>query len=194
LQFWAASSFAHSLRNYAREQGLLWYVACMLPIAYSDQPFLWRMLIAPDTFVAFVPDREREVFDAAAEGSFPPFILEVISAASEGEDRRTKRRVYELLGAQEYALFTPLDNSPSTLQGYRRDASGAFVPWQPDSEGRLWSEVLGLFLVARGPLLQAQTPDGRLLLTPEQANAELRRSEEEVERLRRELARYRGSK
>jgi HAMP domain-containing protein len=75
----------------------------------------------------------------------------------------------------------------------------------PDEQGRLWSAVLGLHLVVRGRLLQAQTPEGRLLLTPEQAEFarqraeaelhraedELRRAEEEIERLRRELERHR---
>ncbi len=32
LQFWSASDFAQSLRAYAHEQGLAWYVAAMLPI------------------------------------------------------------------------------------------------------------------------------------------------------------------
>jgi len=191
LQFWATSSFAQSLRSYAREQGLPWYVACMLPIAYSDTPLLHRMLIAPDTFVAFAPDRAREVFDAADEGSFPPFILEVTAAASEGVDRHDKRRIYELLGAREYVIFTPRQGASSTLGGYRRNASDRFVPWLPDSKGRLWSEVLGLYLIARGSLLQAQTPDGQLLLAPEQALTELRRAGQENERLRRELEQYR---
>lgn len=34
LQFWSATGFAHSLRNHAREQGLPWYVAAMLPIEF----------------------------------------------------------------------------------------------------------------------------------------------------------------
>ncbi len=56
LQFWSASSFAHSLRGYGHEHGLNWYVASMMPITY-----LWRSLtrkrqLAPDVFVAFVPD------------------------------------------------------------------------------------------------------------------------------------------
>ena len=34
LQFWSASSFAHSLRAYSRAQRLGWYVASMLPIEY----------------------------------------------------------------------------------------------------------------------------------------------------------------
>jgi hypothetical protein len=75
----------------------------------------------------------------------------------------------------------------------------------------LWSEVLGLYLVVRGAFLQAETPEGQLLLTPEQSAAARRRAEEaqrraeeerereadarrradaDVEQLRRELARY----
>ncbi len=82
-----------------------------------------------------------------------------------------------------------------------------------DPLGRLWSDVLGLYLVVRGAFVQAETPEGRLLLTPEQEaegrrqeaegrrqeaegrrqEAEgRRRAEENVERLRRELEQLRG--
>jgi Uma2 family endonuclease len=205
LQYWSASSFAHSLRNYAREHGLPWYVAGMLPITYTWGASPRKKVISPDTFVAFVPDRPRSSFDVEEEGVFPPFVLEVVSPSSVERDEREKREAYDLLKVQEYALFTPREAGESRLAGYRRDAAGAFAPWPPDAQGRLWSEVLGLYLVARGPLLQAQTRDGRFLLTPDQSAAELRRAEEgrrreaearrraeeEVERLRRELERYR---
>ena len=83
--------------------------------------------------------------------------------------------------------------------------TGACARWRTDSQGRLWSDVLGLYLVVRDRLLQAQTPEGRLLLTPEQeaiarlraeaerqrSDEELRRAKEEIERLRRELERHR---
>jgi Uma2 family endonuclease len=200
LQFWSASSFAHSLRNHAREQQLGWYVASMLPITYTVPEEEHPKTVSPDTFVAFVPDHPRTSFNVAEEGAFPPFVLEVVSPSSVVRDQRGKRRAYDLLGAREYALFTPRVEAPSVLEGYRRESAGTFVAWQPDAQGRLWSEVLGLFLVARGPLLQAQTPDGRLLLTPEQALTELRheqdarqRAEDEAERLRHELERYRGN-
>ncbi len=196
LQFWSASSFAHSLRSYAHEQGLGWYVASMLPITYDWPNAARKKQLSPDTFVAFVEERPRTSFDVEAEGGFPPFVLEVVSPSSTGRDQQEKRHAYELLGAREYALFTPREGAASTLEGYRRSATGQFEPWPLDEQGRLWSAVLGLYLVARGALLQAQTADGRLLLTPEQSEAARRRAEEEAERLRRELERYRsqGSK
>lgn len=192
LQFWSASGFAHSLRGYAHERGLGWYVASMLPIAYDWPNAARKKQLSPDTFVAFVAERARTTFDVAAEGVFPPFVLEVVSPSSATRDQREKRHAYELLGAREYALFTPREGARSTLEGYRRGVTGHFAPWPLDEQGRLWSEVLGLYLVVRGALLQAQTAEGQLLLTPEQTGAALRRAEDEAEQLRRELERYRS--
>ncbi len=215
LQFWSASSFAHSLRNYAHERGLGWYVASMLPILYTTLDSPRRRQLSPDAFVAFVPEHARQSFDAEKEGGFPPFVLEVVSPSSTERDELDKQRAYSLLGVQEYALFTPRDARQSKLEGYRRGANGQFEPWLLDADGHLWSDVLGLFLIVRGPLLQAQTAAGDLLLTPEQSGAALRgaeaarqqeavareqeataRQEAEAEnaRLRQELARLRGER
>jgi len=210
LQFWSASGFVHSLRDYARAQGLGWYVASMLPIFFPWPKSTRKHQLSPDTFVAFVPDHPRSSFDAVAEGGFPPFVLEVVSPSSTERDEGDKREAYELLKVREYALFTPREGRESRLEGSRLGPDGLFVPWFPDATGRLWSETLGLFLVTNGALVQAQTPDGQLLLTPEQTGVALRdaedelaalrrgsetarqRSEEELAALRRELARLRG--
>jgi len=206
LQFWSASGFAQSLRAYAHEQGLAWYVAAMLPINFRWPGVPTTRTLAPDTFVSFVPERARTSYDLEAEGEFPPFVLEVVSPSSKRRDHEEKLEAYDLLGVREYALFTPRGGGASTLDGYRRGSNGALEPWTPDAYGRLWSDVLGLYLVVRGAFVQAETPDGRLLLTPEQEaegrrqeaegrrqEAEgRRRAEENVERLRRELEQLRG--
>jgi Uma2 family endonuclease len=191
LQFWSASSFAHSLRNYAHAQSLGWYVASLLPIWFTYEDLPERHQLSPDVFVAFVPEHPRSSFDVAVEGKFPPFVLEVVSPSSEERDQETKRKAYELLEVREYALFTPRASEPSSLEGYRLTAEGTFKSWQPDAQGRLWSEVLGLFLVVRGRLLQAETADGRILLTPEQTDEELQHAEAEIAQLRQEIERYR---
>ena len=199
LQFWSASGFAHSLRDYARALGLGWYMASMLPILSRWPGLARKRQLSPDTFVAFVPEHPRSSFDTDIEGDFPPFVLEVVSPSSIERDEIEKREAYEFLGVREYALFTPREDAPSRLEGYRLGPDGRFGPWFPDAGGRLWSETLGLFLTVNGALVQAQTPDGQLLLTPEQSSAALReaeaarlRSEEELAALRRELARLRG--
>jgi Uma2 family endonuclease len=215
LQFWSASSFAHSLRNYAHERKLGWYVASMLPILYLAADSPRKRQLSPDVFVALVPEHARQSFDAEKEGGFPPFVLEVVSPSSTERDELDKQRAYSLLGVKEYALFTPRDVGQSKLEGYRRGANGQFEPWLLDADGHLWSDVLGLFLVVRGPLLQAQTAAGELLLTPEQSGVALRgaesarareaaareqealareQAEAEIERLRQELAQLRGER
>ena len=101
LQFWSASSFAHSLRSYAHEHGLGWYVACMLPIEYEWPNAARKKVLSPDTFVAFVEERARTSYDVEAEGGFPPFVLEVVSPSSTARDQQEKRLAYELLGVRE---------------------------------------------------------------------------------------------
>src|SRR5579871_3012794 len=56
LQFWSASSLAHSLRYYGHQQHLPWYVASMLPIQYVKLPSRRKKTLAPDIFVAMVPE------------------------------------------------------------------------------------------------------------------------------------------
>jgi hypothetical protein len=103
-----------------------------------------------------------------------------------------------MLGAREYALFTPHAERPSELEGYRRTTVGHFEPWPRDEQGRLWSEVLGMYLVAQGTTIRATTREGQLLPTLSEAieareqEAASRREVEAVnERLRREIERLR---
>jgi hypothetical protein len=156
----------------------------MLPIRFIKLPSRRKQVLAPNIFVAMIPEHPRNSFDVDVEGGFPPFVLEVVSPSSTIRDFDDKFEAYEKLGAQEYAWFTPRVDAPSLLQGFRRNAAGWFEEWSLDVEGRLWSDVLGLRLIVRGMTLQAQTAEGRILRTPEEAEAE-------IERLRRELERYR---
>jgi len=133
LQFWSASGFAQSLRAYAHEQGLAWYVAAMLPINFRWPGVPTTRTLAPDTFVSFVPERARTSYDLEAEGVFPPFVLEVVSPSSKRRDHEEKLEAYDLLGVREYALFTPRGGGASTLDGYRRGSNGALEPWEPDA-------------------------------------------------------------
>jgi Uma2 family endonuclease len=183
-QFWAIADFVPALRHYRRRLGLPGYVASMLPILYTVTDSRGRIRhrqIAPDAFLAPVADHARSSYDLALEQQPPSFVLEVVSPSSTTRDERDKVRVYNLLGVAEYALFTPGDAAGATLKGYRRDANERFVPWQPDGAGRLWSEVLELWLVSRGGRLRAETRDGVLLRTLEEAEAA-----EEAQRAARE--------
>jgi Uma2 family endonuclease len=180
-QFWSIADFVPALRHYRRRLGLPGYVASMLPILYTVTDSRGRIRhkqIAPDAILALVGDHARSSYDLAAEQQPPAFVLEVVSPSSTIRDVRDKVRAYDLLGVEEYALFTPGD---AAVKGYRRGEAGRFLPWQPDTAGRLWSDVLELWLVSRGGRLRAETRDGVLLRTLEEAEAA-----EEVERAERE--------
>jgi Uma2 family endonuclease len=183
--YWAVVRVASSLRIYAQTHHLPWYVAGRLPIRYRRPGEQRKRQVAPDVMVAFVPQRPRDSYDLEQEGIFPAFVLEVLSQRSVARDTDRKRRLYEALGAQEYMLFAPepgLLELP--LQGYRRSESGRFEPLRPDALGRLWSEVLGLWLAAEGGALRAVQLDGQLLLTHEESEAARHRAEDEHARLR----------
>ncbi len=200
MQFWSASSFAYALAIYARTESKPWYIASMLPVtfpwplpphlrAFDDEATADDSVrprtrqIAPDTMVALEATmvRGRTSFDMVGEGRFPPFVLEVVSPSSKARDEQEKKRAYDLLGVQEYVIFTPLLDKPSTLVGWRRGQSGRFEPWPLDGEGRLWSAVLSLYILVRDERVRAQTGEGEVLLTPEE-EAEGRRQEAEGRR------------
>jgi len=190
-QFRSASALYWSLRNYTRRAGLPWYVGAMLPIFYPRPRLKRKGQVAPDVLVSFVADRSRDSYDLEEEGVCPAFVLEVISSSSVLQDTGKKRRTYRLLGMQEYALFAPDPDAlrQPPLTGYRRTANDRFVAWKPDSQGRLWSRVLELYLVAEGREVHALKPDGSPLLTPEQEAMEreretLEREQEALERRR----------
>ncbi len=227
MQLWSASSFAFSLRIYALEEQKPWYVASMLPVTFpwplpphlrafddgetdDDSVRPRTKQLAPDTMVALdaTTIRGRTSFDMVREGRFPPFVLEVVSPSSKRRDEQEKKQAYDLLGVQEYVIFTPYARKPSTLVGWRRGEDGRFEPWPVDARGGLWSTVLDLHIFVRGERVMAQTAEGMLLLTPEEQAAERRQeaagrqlaekaltreaearrmAEEEVARLRRAL-------
>jgi len=191
LQWDATADLYQSLREYVHHHQRPWTVAAMHPIRYSWPSVPGKRQLAPDLFVALVPYRPRPSFDVEVEGGFPPFVLEVVSPTSAERDKVEKRNAYDLLEVREYALFTPEADRPSELEGYRRDATGSFGPWPRDEQGRLWSEVLGLYLVVEGMSVRAATREGELLPTFREAVAARREAEADNERLREENERLR---
>ncbi|HVA88327.1 MAG TPA: Uma2 family endonuclease [Chloroflexota bacterium] len=149
--------------------------------------------VAPDMFAAYAPRRLRSSFDVASEGSFPAFVLEVVSPESVGRDTREKPRLYGLVGAQEYVIFNPLGEDGRQLSGYHRDGRGEWVRWPGGQRGVLFSEVLGLTLEAQDMLLRLRDRSGMLLPTLQEAHdaraAEARRAEAETRRAEAETRR-----
>jgi hypothetical protein len=175
-QYSAVDAFMDALRVHVESLSPRPYIAAMLPIRYHPNPGdAHTEQLSPDVLVAPVsPTVHRDSYRAEVEGVPPSFVLEVVSPSSLERDQVVKPERYEAMGVSEYVLFDPQHRflTPA-VQGYRRDErTGGFVPWVPDEQGRLWSEVLGVWLVAVGEELRLQRADGSLVPLPRESRAE----------------------
>jgi hypothetical protein len=127
--------------------------------------------VAPDLFAAYASRRVRTSFDVAVEGSFPAFVVEIVSPSSARRDLREKPRLYGVVGAREYVIFDPLEANGRQLSGYHRDGQGNWVRWPGGQSGALFSEVLGLTLEAQDMFLRLREQSGRLLPTLAESEA-----------------------
>ncbi|MGH2346388.1 MAG: Uma2 family endonuclease [Chloroflexota bacterium] len=121
--------------------------------------------VGPDMLAAYAPRRLRTSFDVAKEGAFPAFVLEIVSPESDRRDKQDKARLYDLLGAEEYAIFDPRGRIGRQLWGYYRDGQGVWARWPMGRDGTLHSTVLGLTLVAQETLLRFRDEERGLLIS-----------------------------
>lgn len=161
--------------------------------------------VSPDVFVALgVPkDKPREHFLIWEEEHGLDLVIELTSKSTRDEDLDDKMSIYrDEIRVPEYFLFDPKgEYLDPPLQGHRL-CEGKYLPIEM-VEGRLPSEVIGLHLERDGEWLRFYHPvSGQRLPTPqeresaleaerERLSAELRGSDQEIERLRRELEQWR---
>lgn len=96
---------------------------------------------------------EYESYDVEEEGVVPSLIIEVVSpsdARIRNVDERDKVKLYERVGVPEYVMVRPprlkRGERGYRLRGYRLDALGRYRPIEPDADGRLLAETVGLQL------------------------------------------------
>jgi hypothetical protein len=201
-QFNAATALFVALQAEMRRRASPLFVAGMLPILYHPIPGGRREQLAPDILAAPVPIHDRDSYMVDEEGVPPSFVLEIVSPESRTRDLMVKPQRYERMGVRELALFAPLSPDGRTLmrprlQGYRADPRGEeYARWEPDAAGRLYSEVLDLWLVAGDRDLRLQRLDGSWVMTLEEERRaredEQRAREEEQRQLESEVARLRA--
>jgi len=161
------------IRHYLGRRRPDLYVSGELVVRFP-KPDGTRGQVGPDMLAAYAPQHLRTSFDVAKEGAFPAFVLEIVSPESDRRDKHDKARLYELLGAEEYAIFDPRGRQGRQLWGYRRDGRGVWLPWPGGKSGELPSAVLGLTLVAAGFLLRFRDEAaGVLIPILEELDAEL---------------------
>jgi len=141
-------------------------------------------VFAPDVFVAFgVPKRLRRSFKLWEEPAAPTVVFEVSSKSTWMEDRGNKMALCERLGVEEYYICDPLaEYLEPPLQGHRL-IDGRYEPIEPEPDGRLLREWLGLWLRREADHLElVEVGSGHRLLRPAEIEA-ARRTEEAARRV-----------
>jgi len=161
-----------------------------LSIYYSIRQIKSEDIKGPDFFVVLNTERkERKSWTVwEEEGKYPNFILEILSESTAKNDRSLKKQLYQdVFRTPNYFWFDPY-----TLEfaGFKLNYR-IYEALIPNEQGWLWSDELQLYLGIVGEQLRFFTPDGKLVPTPEEAEAEERRranaAEAKVEALQQKL-------
>jgi Uma2 family endonuclease len=153
--------------------------------------------ICPDVFlVEGVAKEERPVYKVWEEGKGPSLVIEMASKTTWEKDLDEKMETYGRIGVVEYFLFDPVDlYLHPRLQGFRL-TGGRYYPIPAAVDGSLVSQVTGLRLKLESERLRLMdlASGEKLLWAAEEraarqaAEARALAAEEEIVRLRRELA------
>lgn len=149
-----------------------------------------RSSVAPDVFVACVPNEVRDVYLLWRERAAPCFVLEVTSKTTRTEDQRSKKSLYARLGVEEYFLFDPRDEYLyPRFQGLRL-AGGEYQPMRLAPDGSLTSRAIGISFQPQGTSLRmTDVKTGRLLLTYTEWKEKAQAAEERAEAAEERAAR-----
>ncbi|NJK69732.1 MAG: Uma2 family endonuclease [Microcoleus sp. CSU_2_2] len=166
------------------------FIGANLTFCYSRQQILDPNFHSPDFFVVKNTEkRPRYSWVAWAEdGRYPNIIIELLAASTAKFDRNERKILYQnQLRTPEYFWFDPENLEFSGFRLICREYQAIVV----NEYGRLWSDVLKLYLGIHDGKLRYFTPDGQLVATPEeaalQAQEQAAQAQERVERLSNQL-------
>jgi Uma2 family endonuclease len=144
------------------------FIGANLTVYFSRQQLKNRDFRGPDFFL--VKNTERKHRNSwvvwEEDGKYPDLIIELLSTSTANIDRLLKRDLYaERFHTPEYFYF-----SPDTLEfaGFRLHLD-QYQAIDPNEQGWIWSEVLGLFLGVYEQQLRYFSIEGSLLPTPQEA-------------------------
>ncbi|NET07138.1 MAG: Uma2 family endonuclease [Symploca sp. SIO2B6] len=121
----------------------------------------------PDFFVVLGTQRKiRKSWVVWEEdGKYPNLIIEIISTNTADTDKGLKKQIYQdTFRTPDCFWFDPY-----TLEfaGFHL-VDGKYQPLQPNPQGHLWSQQLGLYLGIDQNQLRFFTTEGKLIPTPEE--------------------------
>jgi len=187
-----------ALRQFFRKSDDIFVAADMFMYYEKGNP---KACKAPDVMVIKgVPVAPpRRTFKLWEENAGPCVIFEISSRTTMIEDLITKSVLYATLGVREYYLFDPLREFwEKRLRGFHLSGK-EYVEISPDSQGRLFSEELGVGLVTENDLLRVIDPKtgvpvpslGEAIDLAQQAKQEMQQAKQQKEIADQKLARER---
>jgi Uma2 family endonuclease len=185
-------SFPHLMQMLLLISGLRWqwrdrtdfFVGGNMTIYFSPSQKKSEFFRGPDFFLVLDcdPNPKRKSWVVWQEGGkYPNLIVEILSDSTAGIDRGEKRQIYQdIFRTPDYFLFDPY---ALVLEGYHL-VEGRYQAITADSDGKMWSAQLELFLGIYADQLRFFTPAGVLIQTlEEQVEAEMEQRELVTEQL-----------
>ena len=163
-----------------------YYATGNLTIYYNAEQLKKRDFCGPDFFVVLNTEkRPRKSWVVWGEnGQYPHVIVEILSESTAKIDRTKKKELYQnIFRTPNYFWFDP---NSLEFQGFRL-SEGKYQPINPDEKGYLWSDQLGLYLGIHEEQLRYFTPEGELVLTPQESAEKERKLKENAEEKLKDL-------
>lgn len=158
-----------------------YFSAGNLTIYYSARQLKSEDFRGPDFFVVLgtqkYPRKSWMVWEE--EGKYPNLIIELLSDSTAKTDQRLKKQIYQdIFRTPDYFWFDP---HRYEFKGFHL-VDGQYQELQPNEQGYLWSEQLGLYLGVYEQTLRYFARDGQLVPTPEESAESSQRAADEAQR------------
>lgn len=160
------------------------YATGNLTIYFSPNQKKSEEFRGPDFFVVLGTEKkDRKSWVVWQEdGKYPNVIIELLSDSTASVDKGLKKQIYQnTFRTPDYFWFDP---NNLELQGFHL-VDGQYQELEKTLEGWLWSQQLRLYLGVESGKLRFFTPEGQLVLLPEEeANQELQQANQQLEQER----------
>ncbi len=145
-----------------------YFVGGNMTIYFSPRQKKSEFFRGPDFFLVLDcdPNPKRKSWVVWKEdGKYPNLIIEILFDSTADVDRGEKKQIYQdIFRTPDYFLYDPYK---AVLEGYHL-VEGRYQSLTPNSEARMWSAQLGLFLGVYADQLRFFTPSGELIPTLEE--------------------------
>ena len=163
------------------------YATGNLTIYFSPNQKKSEEFRGPDFFVVLDTEKkDRKSWVVWQEnGKYPNVIIELLSNSTASVDKGLKKQIYQnTFRTPDYFWFDP---NNLELQGFHI-VDGQYQELVPTESGWLWSQQLGLYLAVYLGKLRFFTPDGQLVMLPEEeSNQQLQQVNQQLEQTNQQL-------